>query len=172
MAAETRTLQISQVRTKRRTKRRVNVHVLVPMTMINNVVYPIIPDTASELFVREWEGQYQYYTQAELEAAAKKGNWQVEKIGYAAVLNNELVLYTNDPADPANYMYFEQFKDWYLDGLQRLEQHFSSPEVPVETVINQPPQPIISADLRRLVIAILLIVAFGNIAQILIAIVK
>jgi hypothetical protein len=158
-----------------RRKRRVSAYIMMTNVVLGDEILPVVPDQNSLLYVIPQRGSYQYYTYEALQNIAEIENWKLQYVGYALALDGKIHLYVNDPSNPEKLAEYQWFEEWRKYAEERLANAFNKPQtVPeVETVVAQSavaiPTPM---SFRPYLISLLLIVLTGNLAQIVIAIVK
>ncbi len=157
---------LPQPKPRRARKRGVNVYALTTPVPIGDDILPILPDEHSRQFVRFVNGGFVYFTTAELNRVAQIENWDVRYIGYAMVWEGEMQLYTNDPTDETKLSSFNEFESWRKFAEARLNAILHPPPVPEmpHNEANKQSAPAMT-DMRSYLVALLLIVLFGNITR-------
>ncbi len=163
---------LPQPKPRRARKRGVNVYALTTPVPIGDDILPILPDEHSRQFVRFVNGGFAYFTTAELSKVAQIENWDVRYVGYAMVWEGEMQLYTNDPSDEAKMTSFRHFEEWCRYAEIRLGAMLNPPPIPEMPKADAQSLAAPMPDLRNFLIALLLIVLFGNVTQIVIAAIR
>jgi len=167
-----------------RRKRRVSAYIMMTNVVLGDEILPVVPDQNSLLYVIPQRGSYQYYTFEALQNIAEIENWKLQYVGYALALDGKIHLYVNDPSNPDKLAEYQWFEEWRKYAEEKLAHAFNKPHTLPEDAVDVETATAVAAasayaakrdaisNLRPYLISLLLIVLTGNLAQIVIAIVK